>query len=281
VFDGRFRAGVDRLTRPLGQALVRTPLAPDHLTAAGLAMAVPAAWAIATGRLGLGLALLILTAVPDLLDGALAKASGRASVRGAFFDSVADRVSDTLILGAFAWYLLDARRGHLALLPVAILGASLTISYQRAKAEALGLEAKGGLMERAERIILLCACLAFGFVMVPLLWAMLGLTLATAVGRFVRVWQAATAGGRGPDLRQRRSRRVGYETGALSARWRAWREANARALRYRPNPGAGAAVGSKTVSTRWQDRRQARRAGGAKGEPAVLWRRPTRRQRPS
>ena len=83
MFDGRFRSRVDKGVSPIGTALGRTGLSPDHLTALGLFMAVPAAMAIGTGRLGLGLMLLIASAVPDLLDGALAKANGSASKRGA------------------------------------------------------------------------------------------------------------------------------------------------------------------------------------------------------
>ena len=52
MFDGRFRAGVDRVTQPVGSALRRTGLSPDQFTALGLLMAIPATWAIATGRLG-------------------------------------------------------------------------------------------------------------------------------------------------------------------------------------------------------------------------------------
>ncbi len=193
MFDGRFRSGVDRTVKPVGQALERTGLSPHHLTLLGLAMAVPAAWAIAAGRLGLGLVLLIASAVPDLLDGALAKAAGRATVQGAFFDSVCDRITDTLILGGIAWYLQSRDGGHAFMLPLAVLGVSLLISYERAKAEALGLSAKGGLMERAERIVMLCAGLAFSFLLVPLLWVMLVLTSFTAVQRFVRVWRQAGA----------------------------------------------------------------------------------------
>ena len=78
--------------------------------------------------------------------------------------------------------------------PFAVLGASALISYERAKAESLGYEAKGGLMERAERIIAICVGLAFSDLLVPILWLMLGLTAVTAVQRFVKVWkQAAVA----------------------------------------------------------------------------------------
>ncbi|MGH9124462.1 MAG: CDP-alcohol phosphatidyltransferase family protein [Acidimicrobiales bacterium] len=181
---------------PVGAALAKTGLKPDHLTALGLVMAVPAAFAIGNGHLVLGLILLIVAAVPDLLDGALAKASGTASVRGAFFDSVSDRVTDGIVLGGVAWYLQSSRHGHASLLPFAVLAVSMLISYERAKAESLGFSAKGGLMERAERIILLCLGLLVSPLLVPILWIMLVLTAATAVQRFVKVWRQATAAGK-------------------------------------------------------------------------------------
>ncbi len=137
--------------------------------------------------------LLILTGLHDLLDGPVAKASGTSSVRGAFFDSVTDRVSDALILGGVAWYLVSTHPGHLVLLPFAVLGATSLVSYQRAKAESLGISAKGGLMERAERMILLGIGFLSPSFLVPVLWVMLGLTMATAVGRFVKVWRLAEA----------------------------------------------------------------------------------------
>lgn len=256
MFDGRFRKGVDRVTTPVAGALKTTGISPDHLTLLGLVLAVPAAWAIATGRLGLGLGLLIGSALPDLLDGALAKASGRSSVRGAFFDSVADRVTDTLILYAFAWYLLDTHGGHIAILPMAILGASLLVSYERAKADSLGFDAKGGLMERAERIIVLCAALAFGVVMIPLLWLMLVLTAATALQRFVTVWRQATAAGDGPPVRRWSPRRGDFEHQAMGERWKAWRGANLWAPRSVRYPGGQ----RSTTGGRWHERRQARLA---------------------
>ena len=240
MFDGNWRANVERGLGPIGSGLRRTGIAADHLTALGLAMAAACAIAIATGRLGLGLALLILTAVPDLLDGAVAKASGTASPRGAFFDSVADRVSDSLVLGGLAWYLEAAAGGHAAMLPFAILAASTLISYQRAKAESLGYTARGGLMERAERIILLAVGLAFSAVLVPVLQVMLVLTVITAGQRFVRVWRQASAPPARP-ARSASSRRwpsSGSDRPArLSTRWQTWREAAGE--RRGTGPGGG------------------------------------------
>lgn len=193
MFDGRFRANAERALRPVGQQLKRTGLTADHLTVLGVLMAIAAAVAIGSGRLRLGLLLLLLTALPDVLDGAVAKASGTASSRGAFFDSTADRVTDALLLGGIAWHFAETESAHLTLLPFAVLAASMLISYERAKAEALGYSAKGGLMERAERLIALGAGLLFDSLLIPILWITLVLTVLTALQRFVKVWKQATA----------------------------------------------------------------------------------------
>jgi CDP-diacylglycerol--glycerol-3-phosphate 3-phosphatidyltransferase len=193
MFDGHFRADAERTLKPVGQQLKRTGVSADHLTLLGVVMALGAAVAIGAGALRLGLVLLVLTALPDVLDGAVAKASGTASPRGAFFDSVADRFTDALLLLGVAWYLAGTHPGRIALLPMAVLGASMLISYERAKAEALGYDAKGGLMERAERLIMLGFGLLFHQFLIPILWVMLAGTLLTAATRFAKVWSQATA----------------------------------------------------------------------------------------
>ena len=193
MFDGRWRTSIERGLQPVGANIRRTGITADHLTAFGLVTAVAAAIAIGAGALRGGLLLVILAAVPDLLDGAVAKASGTASRRGAFFDSVADRVTDALLFGGVAWYLATVDGGRAAILPLAVLALSGLISYERAKAESLGFDARGGVMERAERIILLCFGLLFDSLLVPILWLMLVLTAFTAVQRFVKVWRQASA----------------------------------------------------------------------------------------
>jgi CDP-diacylglycerol--glycerol-3-phosphate 3-phosphatidyltransferase len=215
MFDGRFRAPVERAVKPIGDGLRRTGLTPDHLTLVGLVLAVAAAVVIGSGGLRGGLLLVILAALPDLLDGALAKASNNASQRGAFFDSVADRVTDMLLFGGVAWYLASAEGAHWAVLPLAVMGLSSLISYERAKAESLGLQAKGGLMERAERVILLCVGLLFDSLLVPILWVMLALTALTAVQRFVKVWRQAVAA---PIVLERQAKRYNRRVARRSAR---------------------------------------------------------------
>lgn len=209
MFDGRFRQEIERIVRPVGEQLRRTKITPDHLTLAGLVVAGLAAVAISVGELQLGLLLVVLAALPDLLDGALAKASNQSSQRGAFFDSTIDRVTDALLLGGVAWFLASQRGAHAAVLPFAVMAVSSLISYQRAKAESLGLSANGGLMERAERIILLCVGLLFDSVLFWVMWLMLVLVTITAVQRFFKVWkQAAIAPASAERAAQRQSRRA-------------------------------------------------------------------------
>jgi CDP-diacylglycerol--glycerol-3-phosphate 3-phosphatidyltransferase len=237
MFDGRWRHAVDRTTKPVGRVLVRTGITADVLTIFGLVMSVVTAVAVGSGHLIYGILLLFPTGLPDLFDGPVAKAAGTASIRGAFFDSVADRVSDAFLFGGVSWYLAAHHDGQLVLLPFAILALTALISYQRAKAELLGLSAKGGLMERAERFILLGLCFIAAAIspsaMVPALWVFFGLISATAIGRFVRVWKEAEGPVRAPSVRPQRvvatERALARRRAArVDSRWRTWRETRAQ-----------------------------------------------------
>ena len=219
MFDGRWRTAVDRTTGPVGQTLHRHGITADVLTATGLVSATATAVLVATGHLHLAIIFLIVTGMHDLLDGPVAKAAGTASVRGAFFDSVTDRVADAVLMIGCAWYLLDRGEGHLALLPMAILAVTALVSYERAKAESLGLSAKGGLMERGERMFLLGVAFLSTVIFVPVLWLLFALITFTAVARFVKVWNAAS--GRDRVI----ARRIeAWREGRVDSRWRAWRE---------------------------------------------------------
>ncbi len=191
MLDGRWKSDIEQRLQPVGQGLRRVGLTADQLTGFGLLMSIAASIAIANGALRGGTLLLLATALPDALDGAVAKASGTSSPRGAFFDSVADRVTDVVLLGGVSWFLTTRHGGQAGMVALAVIGASALVSYQRAKAEALGFEAKGGLMERAERLILLGFGLLFDSLLVPVLWIMLVLTLLTAGQRFAKVWRQA------------------------------------------------------------------------------------------
>ena len=174
MLDGRWRAKAERGLDPVGKALYGVGISADTLTVVGLVIAAATAVAIASGHLLLGFFGVILTGLPDLLDGTVARYSGKAGPRGAFFDSVADRVSDALLFGGVAWYLADEGR-YLPVLVLAVLALSMLITYERARAESLGFSARGGLMERAERMVFLSIGLLFD-ILVPMMWIMLVLT---------------------------------------------------------------------------------------------------------
>jgi CDP-diacylglycerol--glycerol-3-phosphate 3-phosphatidyltransferase len=285
MFDGRWRDAVDRTTKPVGTALVRARINADVLTIFGLAMSVVTAFVVGSGHLVIGIAMLFATGLPDLFDGPVAKASGRASVRGAFFDSVADRISDAFLFGGVAWFLAARHHGEMVLLPFAILAITSLISYQRAKAELLGLSAKGGLMERAERFILIGLCFIAGSVsaaaFVPSLWVFFGLLVATAVGRFVNVWKEAEGPPRVVTVsvaeadadvtrralaRWREGRVDSWREGRVDSRWRTWREV--RSHRDGTGPRTGTPRRAPQPSGRWR----ARRAGVPSSRSGRIWR---------
>lgn len=226
MLDRRLRAGVERGLGPLGRSLGRLGVTPDALTVLGVVFAALTAVAVGSGHLIWGTVGIALSGLGDLLDGNLARSSGRTGVRGSFFDSVTDRLSDALVLGGIAWY-FGRESAHLPVLAMAVAALSMLISYERAKAEGLGLTAKGGLMERAERYVLLGVGMALD-ILVPVLWIMLVLTAFTATQRFVRVWKQAEA----PPAIERprrstpqpRSRRSSVSAGESTPRVKTWFE---------------------------------------------------------
>jgi CDP-diacylglycerol--glycerol-3-phosphate 3-phosphatidyltransferase len=159
------------------------------LTVVGLLLNLGVAVVIAGGQPRLGGALLLVASAFDMLDGAVARATGSVSPFGGFLDSTLDRYSEAVVFGGVLVYLLGTADGELGavLVFVATVGA-LLISYARARAEAAGFRASVGLVARPERVILLAICLLVG----QPLWALWILAVAThwtAVTRIVHVWR--------------------------------------------------------------------------------------------
>ncbi len=227
MFDGRLRSQVDAAVKPIGVSIKKLGVTADMLTAAGIVMAVGAAVAIGSGALRLGFVLLVLTGLPDLLDGAVAKAWGKTSQRGAFFDSVSDRLTDGLLFGGIAYYLAASGEAPwVVMLPVAGYVTASIVSYIRAKADALGFDASGGIVERAERFILLAVGLLFEPLLLVVLALIIVLNLITAGQRFVKVWGQATR--QTPALSDRRRRRPRRSDRTVAERWQSRADARRR-----------------------------------------------------
>jgi CDP-diacylglycerol--glycerol-3-phosphate 3-phosphatidyltransferase len=164
--------------------LTRTRVTPNALTTAGVSLCLASAVIVyfeyrnANLFYWIGAAVFVLGSILDILDGALARAGGKATPFGAFLDSTTDRVGEGAMLGAIA--LIFSRHGNEIALgaAVAAVAGSFLVSYTRAKAEALGLRGDVGLGSRAERVVVITA----GLVLAPwgvLPWAIYLLT-ATA-----------------------------------------------------------------------------------------------------
>ena len=229
MLDGRFRGQIETWVKPVGMSVKRAGIPADAITAVGLAMSVACAIAVGAGALRLGVILLALTGIPDTLDGAVAKASGTSSQRGAFFDSVSDRVTDALLFGGVAWYLASQtdQSRYLPVLAFAAFGTAVLPSYIRAKADALGLDACGGLVERAERFVILGAGLLFDRFLIAALVVLVVLNMATAIQRFVKVWNQASKPLPMPRPAAARRRSRASTPSPAAARWQA-RRAEAR-----------------------------------------------------
>jgi len=152
--------GYVRLMDPVADALVRRNVHPNTITIFGTVLMVAGGVLYGAGHLMSGGWLLSVTALTDVMDGTVARKSNKSSVFGAFLDSTLDRVADGATLGGLAvFYAVSPVHHSVPMIVVClagIIGAFMT-SYTRARAEALGLDAKVGMLQRPERVVLLSA----------------------------------------------------------------------------------------------------------------------------
>jgi len=147
------------LLRPVTEFSVRHGLTADLYNWLGLALGLASGVFIALGQLENGGWALALSGITDILDGRVSRATGKTSLYGDFIDSTLDRFIEVFIFLGFVVYFGDDAVG--VLLSVAALSGSLLVSYTRARGESLGVDCTGGLMQRAERLVLVClACLS-------------------------------------------------------------------------------------------------------------------------
>jgi CDP-diacylglycerol--glycerol-3-phosphate 3-phosphatidyltransferase len=176
-----------RLTDPIVAVIARTGVTPNHLTVLGFLGNVGAGVLAARGDfLAAGLVVLAASAL-DLLDGALARAIGRASAFGAIFDSVLDRLSEAAVLGGLVFYFAQRDQREEIALCFAALTGSILVSYVRARAQANGLDLHEGLFTRAERVLLLGGGLIISQVRIAL-WILAIMANATVLQRLYTVW---------------------------------------------------------------------------------------------
>jgi CDP-diacylglycerol---glycerol-3-phosphate 3-phosphatidyltransferase len=194
------RASVSRVTDPIGAALVRVGLTPNTMTLLGTAGAIGfSLWLFPTGHLFAGTLVVWGFVMLDLLDGAMARARGGGTKFGAVLDSTCDRLADGALLAAIAWYALEvADRPSLGAAALICLVLGQVISYIKARAEASGLTANVGLVERAERLIIALVGTGLQGLGVPYavdvaLWVLVAGSVITVGQRLFAVRQSAAA----------------------------------------------------------------------------------------
>ena len=182
---------------PAARILTQLGLSPNMLTILGLAIAGVSAYLLGVGLLLAGGVVLLVSGVFDLFDGAVARATGRATRFGALLDSTVDRASEAVVLlGLLVYFLyfLDPPSYLGAALAYLALAGSLLVSYVRARAEGLGVECEVGVMTRPERVAALGVALVVGHWWLPAVSIVLGvivtLTLLTTVQRVLHVREA-------------------------------------------------------------------------------------------
>ena len=188
--------GARQLASRRVRGLVQSRVTPNQLTALGFSLNIVAAVLIFRETYVAAALVFLVGSIIDILDGALARLRAQATPFGAFIDSTTDRISEGFVLGAAG--LVFAREGTTwALVAVFVaLVASFLVSYTRARAEALGLDGKAGLMGRAERVVLLAAVIFLSpFGALPWGIAFLAaLTTVTVVQRMISITSSSPEG---------------------------------------------------------------------------------------
>ena len=177
------RSLLSRIIAPVVDGMIALRITPSMITIAGLIGCIPAMILVAQGNLLLGGIIFFVSSLLDLFDGALARKSNSSSDRGALLDSVADRVSEALIMAGILYFGWSIQDKSIVLFSFGSVVGSLLVSYIRARAEGLGLNLSDGWFTRPERVILISGLLLFNLVSQGLILLTI-LTFFTALQRW-------------------------------------------------------------------------------------------------
>ena len=179
-----------KILSPLTHLLAKWGVSPNSITLAGLIITTLAALAFAAGYIRLGGVLVLLGGLCDTFDGVIARSAGKTTRYGAFFDSVIDRYAElVMFFGLSAHFVLIKDYLTLVVIFFALCG-SIMVSYSRARAESLGFSASIGIMQRAERIVLLGAGALFHMTALKIaVWLIAILANLTALQRIHHVYK--------------------------------------------------------------------------------------------
>ncbi|HSJ20880.1 MAG TPA: CDP-alcohol phosphatidyltransferase family protein [Nocardioidaceae bacterium] len=187
------------LITPVARLLLRLNVSPDAVTVIGtLGVVAAALWFFPQGELFVGVLVITAFVFSDLLDGTMARISGKTSSWGAFLDSTLDRMGDSAIFGGLLLYFaFEVQSELLTALALYTLVTGWLTSYTRARAESLGYEAKIGLAARADRLVAVLAAAGFSdlfdvpVLLEAVLWLLAAASTVTVVQRILTVRRQA------------------------------------------------------------------------------------------
>ncbi|MEO8946642.1 MAG: CDP-alcohol phosphatidyltransferase family protein [Gemmatimonadaceae bacterium] len=185
------KEGYLKVIEPVADLLVRWRVNPNVITTIGTVCTLTGAVVYATGHIMTAGWIIALTALFDVLDGTVARRTGQSSVFGAFYDSTLDRVADGGVLAGLAvFYASSVVYHNVYMLVVCLLGiiGTFLVSYTRARAAGLGIDAKVGVMQRPERVVLLSVPQAF-FGLALHGWVLMGIVVLLTVTAWITAVQ--------------------------------------------------------------------------------------------
>ncbi|MEU7620562.1 phosphatidylinositol phosphate synthase [Micromonospora rifamycinica] len=197
IFQETARAGMTRVVEPVARGLLRAGVSPNAVTVTGtVGVLVGALGFGARGHLVAGALIVTFFALTDMLDGTMARMSGGSTRFGAFLDSSMDRVADSAVFGAVAYWLATEGNHSGVAAALICLAAGALVSYVKARAEGLGMSGNVGVAERTERLLIvgvggLLTGLGVGPALEISLWLLAAVSIFTVGQRVAHVYRQA------------------------------------------------------------------------------------------
>ncbi|MEV4843585.1 phosphatidylinositol phosphate synthase [Micromonospora matsumotoense] len=202
IFQVTARAGMTRVVEPVARGLLRAGVSPNAVTVTGtVGVLVGALGFGARGQLVAGALIVTFFALTDMLDGTMARMSGGSTRFGAFLDSSMDRVADSAVFGAVAYWLATEGNHSGVAAALICLAVGGLVSYVKARAEGLGMTGNVGVAERTERLLIvgvggLLTGLGVGPALEISLWLLAAVSIFTVGQRVAHVYRQAQLVGR-------------------------------------------------------------------------------------
>ena len=191
IFSGPGRAIISHVVNPTARFLLRVGVTPNAVTIAGTVGVLIGSYLAALGHLFWGVWIVTASALTDVLDGTMARMRGGSGRFGALLDSSMDRIADAAVFGAVAFYLANKGNPYGGMVAALIcLAAGQVVSYVKARAQSLGLDADVGIAERLERLVIvgiggLLASAGLDWGLPAALWVLAVLSVVTIFQRLI------------------------------------------------------------------------------------------------